>query len=63
MSHLFSPVVRQRPLPATDERLYGEKLSVSSTGESLPLKRGFLYGALASLILGGVIILALLLVF
>ena len=57
MSPLFSPVVRQRPLPATDEQLYGEKLSVSSTEDSLPLKRGFLHGALASLILGGVIIL------
>ncbi len=57
MSPLDSPVVRQRPLPATDERLYGEKLSVSSTEDSPPLKRGFLYGALASLILGGVIIL------
>ena len=63
MSPLFSPFVRQRPLPATDEQLYGEKLSVSSTEDSFPLKRGFLYGALASLILGGVIILVLSLIF
>ncbi len=63
MSPLFSPVVRQRPLPATDEQLYGEKLSVSSTEDSFSLKRGFLYGALASLILGGVIILVLSLIF
>ena len=46
MSPLESPAVRHRPLPATDERLHGEKLSVSSTEDSSPLKRGFLYGAL-----------------
>ncbi len=63
MSPLDSPTVRQRPLPATNERLHGEKLSVSSTEDSWPLKRGFLYGALASLILGGVIILVLSLIF
>ena len=63
MSPLDSPTVRQRLLPVTDERLHGEKLGVSSTEDSSPLKGGFLYGALASLILGGVIILALLLVF
>ena len=59
MSPLDSPVIRRRPLPAADERLYGEKLSVSSTEDSSPLKRGFLYGALASLIMGGVIILVM----
>ncbi len=63
MSPLDSPVVRQRLLPATDERLHGEKLSVSSTEDSSPLKRGFLYGALASLILGSMIILVLSLIF
>jgi hypothetical protein len=63
MSPLDSPVVRQTPLPATDERLHGEKLSVGSTEDSSPLKRGFLYGALASLILGGMIILVGSLVF
>ncbi len=63
MSPLDSPIVRRRPLPATKERLHGEKLSVSSTEDSSPLKRGFLYGALASLILGGVIILVLSLIF
>ncbi len=57
------PTVRQRPLPVTDERLHGEKLSVSATEDSSPLKRGFLYGALASLILGCVIILIMSLVF
>ncbi len=63
MSPLDSPVVRQTPLPATDERLHGEKLSVGSTEDSSPLKRGFLYGALATLILGGMIILVRSLVF
>ena len=37
--------------------------SVGSTEDSSPLKRGFLYGALASLILGGMIILVWSLVF
>ncbi len=59
MSPLDSPTVRQRLLPVTDERLHGEKLGVSSTEDSSPLKRGFLYGALASLILGGMIILVM----
>ncbi len=63
MSPLDSPVVGQRPLPATGERLHGEKLSVSSTENSSPLKRGFLYGALASLILGCMIGLVLSLIF
>ncbi len=63
MSPLDSPVIRRRPLPTTDERLDGEKLSVSSTEDSSPLKRGFLYGAPASLILGGIIILVLSLIF
>ncbi len=63
MSPLDSPIVRRRPLPATKERLHGEKLRVSSTEDSSPLKRGFLHGALASLILGGVIILVLSLIF
>ncbi len=59
MSPLDSPTVRQRLLPVTDERLHGEKLSVGSTEDSSPLKRGFLYGALASLFLWTVIILVL----
>ncbi len=63
MSPLDSPTVRQRLLPVTDERLHGEKLSVSSTEDSSSLKSVFLYGALASLILGGVIILVLSLIF
>ncbi len=63
MSPLDSPAVRLRPLPTTGERLHGEKLSVSSTEDSWPLKRGFLYGALASLILGSMIILIMSLVF
>ena len=63
MSPLDSPTVRQRPLPTTNERLHGENLSVSSTEDSWPLKRGFLYGALASLILGSMIILIMSLVF
>ncbi len=40
-----SPAVRRRPLLVADEPLHGEKLSVSSTEDSSPLKRGFLYGA------------------
>jgi hypothetical protein len=59
MSPLDSPVVKQWPLSVSDERLHGEKLSVGSTEDSSPLKRGFLYGALASLILGGMIILVM----
>ena len=63
MSPLDSPAARQRPLPAADERLHGEKLSVSSMENRSPLKRGFLYGALASLILGSMIGLVLSLIF
>ncbi len=63
MSPLDSPVARLRSLPTKDEQFHGEKLSVSSTENSSPLKRGFLYGALASLILGGVIIWVLYLIF
>ena len=58
-----SPAVRRRPLLVADEPLHGEKLSISSAEDNLPLKRGLLYGALVSLILGCVIILIMSLVF
>ncbi len=63
MSPLDSPTVRQRPLPATDKRLHGEKLSVDWVEDSSPLQTGILYGGLAALFLWTVIILILLLVF
>ncbi len=63
MSHLDSPVVRHRPLPATDERLHGEKLNANSVEDSSPLQTGILYGGLAILVLWIVIILVLSLVF
>ena len=63
MSPLDFPTVRQRPLPATDKQLHGEKLSVDSAEDSSPLQTGILYGALASLFLWIVIILVLVLVY
>jgi len=59
MSPLDSPTVRQRPLPATNERLHGEKLSANSAEDSSSLRRGILYGGLASLFLWTVIILVM----
>ncbi len=58
MSPLDSPVVRQGPLPITDERLIE-----NSVEDSSPLQRGILYTGLASLFLWTVIILVLALVF
>ena len=63
MSPLDSPTVRQRPLPATDERLHGEKLNANSAEDSSPLLRGILYAGLAGLFLWTVTILVLSLVF
>ena len=63
MSLLDSSIVRQRPLPATDRRLHGEKLSVDSAEDSSPFRTGIFHGALAALILWIVIILVMLLVF
>ncbi len=63
MSPLDSSAVRQRPLPATNERLHGEKLSAISAEDSPSLRRGILYGGLASLFLWTVIIPALSLIF
>ncbi len=63
MSPLDSPTVRQRPLPATDGRLRGEKLSVDSAEDSSPLQTSILYGGLAAVILWTVISLVMLLVF
>ena len=63
MSPLDSPAARQRPLPTTDERLHGEKLSANSAEDSSPLQTGILYGGLAILVLWIVIILVLSLVF
>ncbi len=63
MSPSDSPVVRHRLLPTTDERLHGEKLSESSANDSSPLRRGIVYGGLASLFLWTVTILVLSLVF
>ncbi len=63
MSPLDSPTVRQGPLPATDGRLRGEKLSVDSAEVSWPLQTGIPYGGLAALILWIVIILVMLLAF
>ncbi len=63
MSPLDSSAVRQRPLPATNERLHGEKMSANSAEDSSSLRRGILYGGLASLFLWTVIISALSLIF
>ncbi len=59
MSPLDSSAVRQRPLPATNERLHGEKLSANPTEDSSSPRRGILYGGLASLFLWIVIILVM----
>ncbi len=59
MSPLDSPVARLRSLPTTDERLHGEKLSANSAEDSSSLRRGILYGGLASLFLWTVIILVM----
>ncbi len=60
MSPLDSPTVRQGPLPATDGRLHGEKLSVDSAEDSSPFQTGIV---LAGLFLWIVVILVLVLVF
>ena len=51
MSTLDFPVVRQRPLPATDEQLHGEKLSANSVEHKWSLRKSVLFAVSVNLIL------------
>ncbi len=63
MSPLDSPIVRQRPLPATKERLHGEKLSANSVEHNWSLRKTVLFAVSASLILWAGIIVVILRIF